>query len=210
MRRAVTMALFGSMVLVTACSGEDIAERIAENRIETEGGGEVDIDVDDGDVSVKTEDGEFSIETDSDGNVSIRGVGENDGESFSIDSENGETVIETEDGSAVITRSAGLPDDFPSDVPTPDGIDIQFAQSTDTGDGTGFVLAGTSDRSTSDLVDEMVGRLEENGFEQLQLTETPDGSIIVYRRDDYSVAATFSADDGDGSGFQMTVLPETG
>jgi len=210
MKCAAMMALVGSVILATACGGEDLAERIAENRIEAEGGGDVDVDFGDGGVSVKTEDGEFSIETDGDGNVSIQGVGENDGDSFSVDSENGDTVIETEDGTAVISQGAGVPDDFPSDVPLPDGVEIQFAQSTETGDGTGFVIAGTSERSTSDLIDELVDRLEQNGFEQQQLTETPDGSILVYQRDDYGVAATFSADDGDGSGFQMTVIPESG
>jgi len=207
MRRTRSLVVIGLALVATACGGDEIAERIAENRIEAGGGGDVDIDFDDGDVSVKTEDGEFSIRTDDEGNVSIQGIGENDGETFSIDSQNGETVVETEAGTSVITQSMDLPDGFPADVPLPDGIEIQFAQSSETGEGTGYVIAATSDRSTSELVEELTGRLEGQGFERQQLTETPDGSIVVYQRDDYGVAATFSADDADGSGFQMTLIP---
>jgi len=203
---AVTMVIPAGVALA-ACGGEDIAERIAENRIEAEGGGVVDVDFDDGAISVKTEDGEFSIKTDDDGNVSIEGSGIDDGGAFTVDSENGETVMETEDGRSVFTQGADLPEGFPDDIPVPAGIEILFAQSSETGQGSAYSVVATSERATADLVDEISAGLEANGFERQQLTETPDGTILLYQRDDYDVAATFSRDDGDGTGFQLTVIP---
>ncbi len=210
MRRTRSLVVIGLAVVATACGGDEIAERIAENRIEAGGGGDVDIDVDDGDVSVKTEDGEFSIQTDDDGNVSIEGIGDRTTASRSrIDAHNGETVVETEDGTSVITQSTDLPDGFPADVPLPDGIEIQFAQSSsETGQGTGYVDRsdlGSFDESNSSRSCRVDSKT--NGFERQQLTETPDGTILLYQRSDYDVAATFSRDDGDGTGFQLTLIP---
>lgn len=209
-KKSQAMVVIGVVAVASSCSGADIAEKVAENRIEAEGGEDVDIDFNDDGVSVKTPDGEFTIQADDDGNFSIEADGEADGESFSIDSENGETVIETEDGTSVITQSADLPDDFPSQIPVPDGIVIQFAQTSETGQGTGYVFAATSDRPMDDLLDEVASGLEENGFERQQLTETPTGSMLVYQGSNYNVVATFTAGDGEPSGFQMTVVPESG
>lgn len=202
--------LLGLGLVAVGCGGEGIAERIVENRIESEGGGDVDIDFDDGDFSVKTEDGEFSIETDDDGNLTIEGAGGSDDESFTIQSDDGETVIKTDDGSAVFTQGTDLPDGFPDDVPVPDRIEIQFSQSSETADGVGYVIAATSTRSIAELVEEYANRLDDAGFERQQFTETPDGSILVYQRTDYGVAATFASDGAEGTAFQLTVIPGDG
>lgn len=44
-------------LVLTGCSGEDVAERLAEEAAEQAGGGEVDIDTDDGSVSIESDDG---------------------------------------------------------------------------------------------------------------------------------------------------------
>jgi hypothetical protein len=100
----VGLAVVGLVLIGTGCSGEKLAEKIAENRIEAEGGGDVDIDFDDGDVSIKTDD---------DGNVSILGSGQDGDGNIRIDSENGETVVEGDDGTAVFSQSGDLPDASP-------------------------------------------------------------------------------------------------
>lgn len=46
---------------VTACSSDDVAERVAEEAIESGGDANVDINSEDGSVSVDTEDGSFSF-----------------------------------------------------------------------------------------------------------------------------------------------------
>lgn len=49
-----------AMLLLTGCS-DDIAERIAEEAAEAAGGGEIDIDTDNGSVSVENSEGSFQI-----------------------------------------------------------------------------------------------------------------------------------------------------
>ena len=178
MRKRHGFMVIGVALVATACSGEDFAERVVENRIEAEGGGDVDIDLDDGNFSVKTEDGEFSIQTDSDGNVSIQGAGEDGDESFTIESENGETVFESEDGTAVFTQ--GLPDGFPSEIPLPSDFVVLYSQSTGADDGDVFSVTGTSEIGIDDVVADTQAALESAGYEQLQLTTTPDGSMLMY------------------------------
>jgi len=205
----VGLAVVGMVAVVSGCGGEKLAEEIAENRIEAEGGGDVDIDLGDGEFSVKTEDGEFSVKTDDDGNVSIQGSGQDGDGSVRIDSENGETVVEGDDGTAVFSQSGDLPDGFPHEVPVPDGVSIVFAQSLETSDGgTGYSVAATTSRDRDDLLDEMTAALEANGFDQQQLTTTPDGSIFVYSNSTYGVTVVIGESNDDTS-LSLTVTPTT-
>lgn len=194
-------------LVATSCGGEQIAERIAENRIEAEGGGEVDIDFDDGNFSVKTEDGEFSIKTDDDGNVSIQGGGENGGESFTIDSENGETVVETDDGTAVFTQDGEMPDGFPSEIPVPNDFGVIYAQSANSGDGEAFSVAGSSSVPVADVVADTQAGLESAGYEQQQVTTTPDGALLVYSGPTHDVMVAIGTGSEGETSITMTVTP---
>ena len=206
-RGAIGLALVA--VVLAGCSGEDLAERIAEEAIERESGGDVDIDIGDGDVRIQTEDGELSIETDDDGNVSIRGEGA-DGD-FSVDSEDGVTVIESGDGETVISESgSGLPDDFPDEVPLPDGFTPRFSQSVSDGADSGWVLGGEIDGDPTATADAYIARLEGAGFTQVQVTRTPDGVIFGYENGVYQVNG-LSAEGGDGVTFMnLTVTSVSG
>lgn len=201
--------LIGVALVATACSGEDIAERIAENRIEAEGGGDVDIDLDNGNFSVKTEDGEFSIQTDGDGNVSIQGGGENGDESFTIESENGETVFESEDGTAVFSQSGDLPDDFPSEIPVPNDFVVLYAQSATSDDGQAFTVAGTSSVSVDAVTADTQASLESAGYEQQQVTTTPDGALLVYSGPTYDAMVAIGTGSEGETSITMTVTPST-
>lgn len=206
-RMRVGLAVVGMVAVVSGCGGDKLAESIAENRIEAEGGGDVDVDFDDGDISIKTEDGEFSVKTDDDGNVSIQGSGQDGDGNIRIDSENGETVVEGDDGTAVFSQSGDLPDGFPDEVPVPDGLSIVFAQSLETSDGgTGYSVAATTSRDRDDLLDEMTATFEANGFDQQQLTTTPDGSIFVYSNSTYAVTAVIG-ESNDETSVALTVAP---
>ena len=201
------LMLIAVALVATACSGEDIAERIAENRIEAEGGGDVDIDLDGGNFSVKTEDGEFSIQTDSDGNVSIQGAGENGDESFTIESENGETVFESEDGTAVFSQSGDLPDGFPDSIPLPDDFAVLYAQSTEAPEGTAYSVVGTTPASIVDVTGGMQTDFLAAGYEQGELTPAVDGAIVVFTADDHEVLLVIGPGaDGDTS-VTMNVTP---
>ena len=205
----VWATVVGLGLITAACSGEDIAERIVENRLEAESGQDVDIDLDDGGVSVQTEDGEFSIRTDADGNVSVEGAGGSGDERFTIDSENGETVVETEDGTATLSQNGDVPDDFPSDVAVPAGTQILFSQALDTPDGRAFSLGGTSPLTPADFAGEFESTLVGAGYDEEQRSSPEgDNELLVYRNADRRVQAVVTPGD-DGSGFQITVQPVT-
>lgn len=208
-RRMYTgLVVVGVVAVGSGCGGDKLAEKLVEDRIEAEGGGDVDIDFDGGDLSIKTEDGEFSIKTDSDGNVSVQGSGQDGDGNFTIDSENGETVFEGEDGTAVFSQNGDLPEDFPGEIPVPDHVTIVFAQSATSGEGTGYAIAGTTARSIGDVSAEMQSSLEANGFSQEQLTTTPDGSIMVYRSASYVVTAIIG-ESSETTSLTLNVAPAT-
>lgn len=178
------------VVVATACGGDELAERIIEDRIEAESGGDLDVDLDSdgGSFSIETEDGAMTFDADGDGGVSIEGV-DGEGGEFSVESEDGVTVIETEDGDATITSGGGdLPDGFPADIALPADLEILLSQSADMGGGQqGQLVAGSAPGGWQGHSDTLIASLEENGYEQQQLTTTPAGVIFSYRKGDVAV-----------------------
>lgn len=138
---APTAALLLALT-VTGCGA--IAEEAFEQAVESEAGGDVEIDFD-------GDDGTFSIE------------GEN-GESFSIDvdenSDDGEAVISStdEDGNTFeMATGADLPDNWPGELPVPPGT---IASSTVMGDNDTQILTlvmevDDSEKAHDDYVDEL-------------------------------------------------------
>lgn len=194
-----------AIVALAGCSGEDVAERLIEERVERESGGDVDIDVDGGNIRIETEDGTFEMSSDGDGNISIDGEGA-DGE-ISIDSEDGVTVIESDEGNAVISSGgAGVPDDFPASVPLPDGFDPDFTQSMASDQGDGWILGGPIDATPAEVAESYLAALESAGFEQLQMTETQGSLFFAFDDGEYSVSG-LAGDDGSGETYvNITVL----
>lgn len=177
---AATAVVMG--IVLGACSGEDLAERVVENQLEAESGEDVDIDIDDGDFSVRTEEGEITFDADDDGGVSVSGSSE-DGE-FSIESDDGETVFESEDGSATVSSSGDVPEGFPSSVPLPSGLTILVSQAVDMDGEQNYIISGSVDDDAAQVARTYIDQLEAAGFEQIQLTET-------------SGAVFFGCDDGE-------------
>lgn len=60
-RRTALVVLLGGSLLLPGCSGENLAEGVAERAAEAAGGGEVDIDVGEGTARVEGEDGTFEF-----------------------------------------------------------------------------------------------------------------------------------------------------
>jgi hypothetical protein len=119
-----------SALLLAGCgsASETIAEKATEQAIESQGGGDVDINTDgDGSVSIETEDGSFS--SDGEGNVNI----------------------ETEDGS--MSSSGDVPDAWPDDVPIPDGTEVQMGSDFDSADGRLVSVTGITTASPDEVLD---------------------------------------------------------
>ncbi|MDH3753320.1 MAG: hypothetical protein OEU32_05555 [Acidimicrobiia bacterium] len=198
-RRRKLLGLIGLTGLVVAsCGGGDPSESFIERQIE-EAAGDADVDIDfddDGNIVIESDEGRVEINTDEDGSVSIEADGsDGEGGSIDFDSDDGETVIETEDGSATISSGTDLPDGFPGDVPLPDDITIQVSQTFSEGGVEQFIVSGLVEGPVSDVTDAFIGRLEQAGFTQQQLTTAPDSSFFVYTNDMWEVAGTFFAEE---------------
>ncbi len=149
----------GCALFFVACG--DSAETGIEQLIESQGGGDVDLDLDgDGGFSVQTEEGGMTI--DEDGNFVITDA---DGSVVTgdVDSESGEFNVETEDGNFSSGATSELPDNWPGDVPRPDGLDIINATSLETTDGTSIQVTGNAG-NVADFVDGYVSQLQAAGF----------------------------------------------
>lgn len=158
-RSLIAIALVGFAFTLTACgkAGEMGMEKI----IESQGGGNVDLDLDgDKGFSVQTEDGGMTI--DKDGNFVITDA------SGSIvtgraDADDGSYSVESDDGDFSYGTTDEIPDSWPTNVPRPDDLSITSVTSIESTDGNSFQLAGT----TADIdrfVAGYVAQLEAGGF----------------------------------------------
>jgi hypothetical protein len=191
--RFALVAAAGATVALSACS--DSAETGIEQLIEQQGGGNVDIDSDDGSFSIQTEDGSMTV--DDEGNFVVT-----DGDGSMItgnaDSESGEFNIESEDGSFSSGSTSELPEDWPADVPTPDGMTITTASSMDSTDGSAIQLSGTTDDPASFVAD-YTSQLENSGF-TAQADAVYDGEdnwAAVYENSSYTVVLNVVAFEGE-------------
>ena len=156
-RFAIAIVVVGAAAL-SACG--KATETGLEKVIEQQGGGNVDINTDDGGISIQTEDGSMTI--DKDGNFvvtdengeSVTGNADADAESFNV---------ESEDGSFSAGATTELPDDWPSDVPNPDGLSITSATSMSTGSDTSVQVSGTTNDPAS-FIAGYTAALERGGF----------------------------------------------
>jgi len=191
-RLAVVIAA-GAAVMLSACS--DAAESGIEQLIEQQGGGNVDINSDDGSFSIQTEDGSMTI--DDEGNFVIT---DENGETITgnADGEDGSFAVESEDGSFSSSSTSELPEDWPSEVPTPDGLTITTATSMDATDGSAIQLSGTTDDAAS-FVAGYTADLERSGFtaEADAVYEGEENWAAVYENGTYTVVLNVVAFGGE-------------
>jgi hypothetical protein len=155
---ALVLAVAG-MAALSGC-GDDAAESGVEELIESQSGGDVDVEVDDdGGVAIQTEDGSFSSGT-----------------------------------------TTELPEEWPEDIPEPDGLAITGATVIGTEGEQAITVVGNVDGE--DFVDSYAGALESAGFNE-DSTFTSDGTINnVYSNDQWTVSVLYA---GEQSENQVTV-----
>lgn len=187
------LVVAAAVAALTACG--KAAETGLEKVIEQQGGGNVDINTDDGGISIQTEDGSMTI--DEDGN-------------FVVTDENGETItgnaddesfnVESEDGSFTAGSADELPDSWPSDVPTPDGLAITSAFVISEATADGMSVNGTVDGEG--FLDDYGTKLEAAGFETTSEYKT-DGTVNrLYSSDAWNVGVVYFEDE---SGNQVVI-----
>lgn len=186
-------AVAAAVLVLGACSSEDIAEKVAEEAVEQQleadgQNGDVDIDIDDGNVTIQGEDGEIQ---------------------FDVDEENGLTVVSTPDGQTIV-GSGELPDDFPADVPVPDGLTVLSGTMMDSPDGQVFIVNGSVGGDFSSATESYAAALEAAGFEQQSMTESTDGTFFAFVSDAWNVSGgIFPSSSGEGSDVGINIVPAT-
>lgn len=158
-----------------------------EELIEQGAGGDVDIEVGEDGISIESEDGTFSI--DEDGSFSVT---DEDGEEttgdVNIDAEGGEFSIEGEDGDVQFNSGSEFPDDWPDDIPRPDGVTVQSAMTFSEGEGTSIVLTGTIDDDPEEWAGVYGSQLEDAGLSQDSTFNSGGDVTAFYTNESWNVA----------------------
>jgi hypothetical protein len=197
-RTVLAVALLGGLAL-TACGNS--TESGVEELIESQAGGDVELDLDeDGGLSVQTDEGGMSIDedgnfviTDADGSV-VTGNADTEGGGFSA---------ESEDGSFRVDTSGEVPEEWPDDVPQPEGI--EGASSTVTESPTELAITVTG-QSGGSFVDDYSSTLESAGYEQTSNFESDANITRVFENETWTVSInTFP--DGDTSQVAVSLFP---
>ncbi|MFN3258071.1 MAG: hypothetical protein ACE37B_20525 [Ilumatobacter sp.] len=155
-----------------------------------DGGGELTFEGEDGSASVDVdEDGSFVV-TDEDGNV-ISGASSDDG-TF---------TVEGEDGSASFSSGAGIPEEWPTDVPRPDGLsDITNTYFNEAG-AISVVVNGIA---SADTFAAYAAALQSAGFsEDTEPFESETFSSASYARGEEVVTMTSTPTTG---GVQISII----
>ena len=192
--RGLLVLVAGATVL-TACG--DSGEQGVEELIEQQSGGDVDINTDDGGIAIQTEDGSMTV--DEDGNFVVT---DENGETITgnADSDDGSMTVEGEDGSFSGGATTELPDEWPSDVPAPDGLTIASAfVVSDTGSDA-ITVSGTVDGE--EFLDDYGSQLEDAGFDSTSEFKADGTANRVYSSDVWTVGINYVEDE---SGNQVTI-----
>jgi hypothetical protein len=200
-----TVTMIGTAVLAVGFAGCDSAsENGVEKLIESQTGGDVDVDLNgDNGFSVQTEDGGMSMDedgnfviTDADGSVVTGNVG-SDGGSFSA---------ESEDGSFRVDASGEIPEEWPGDVPRPEGLEGSSATVTQSTTELAITITG---QASDSFVDEYGSALEDAGYERTSNFESDANITRVFENDTWTVSVN-SFPDGDATQVAVSLFPASG
>ncbi len=208
----VRTAALGATLAVLSAACSSATEEGIEQLIESQGGGDVEIDLDDGGFSIESDDGSMSV--DEDGNFVIEGQdgevitgqasddgftveGEDGDADFTIDGDDGDVVFESDDGSFEFSEGGDIPDEWPSEVPIPDGLSV--TASSFIGDGTTgqSSITGDVDGSPVDYVEAYGAILQGAGFEETGVFTSGDDITATYESAAYTVAVNGLGSTGD-------------
>ena len=230
-RTTTAMVLAGAALLLAACGDSNSSERAIEEILEDATGQDAEIDLSDGEIRVQTEDGEVEINIDEEDGSFEMSVDGSQVVDAQVDGDDGEINIQTEDGEATIdvdgegdgsleitgedggtaidvnTSSGEIPEEWPDEVPEPDGLAIENSSTFASGDDIVLSVTGTADQ---EWVEDYGAAVESAGFDESSRMETQDSLNLFYEGNGW-VVTVVGADSGDGQwdvAISATVLPE--
>jgi hypothetical protein len=164
-----------------------------ENGVEIEGtdadGNDFSLDADEDGINAQSEDG-GSVDIDSDGSFTATDA---DGEisSGQVTSDGDSVTVEGDDGEAVFTSGAGIPEQWPDDVPQPEGLDDIFGTYISDDGVQNIAMTGTTGDSAVDAFDDYVDRLVDAGFEESStMSQGNEFHSATFTRGDTTVSVT--------------------
>ncbi len=190
----VLTAIAVAAIALSACG--KASESGLEKVIEQQSGGNVDINTDDGGFSIETEDGSMTV--DENGNFVVT---DENGETITGNADdNGGVSVEGEDGSFTAGSTNELPDSWPGEVPTPDGLAITSAFVVSETDSDAISISGTTD--DDEFLDSYGAELEDAGFESKSEFSSEDSASRSYASDAWNLDIVSITGE---SGVQITI-----
>jgi hypothetical protein len=133
-----------------------------------------------------------------------------DGADVSIDSDTGQVDIETEDGSMSF-GTAELPDDWPSEIPLPDGYELTNAMVTGADGERNFIIGGTFDGDAMETFDSLTEQFTQDGWTEVTKTDmsSSDGvnASASFNNDTWQAILSVSELADAGTTFGYTIIP---
>ncbi len=195
-------AVAGLALVATGC-GKSPSEFVAEKVIEEQTNGEVDVDFSDGGIAIETPDGDMNVGED--GSFTIT---DQDGETVVGESdENGGFTVEGEDGSFTMSQGGEIPEEWPSDIPQPEGVSVTGSSVIDSGDASGITLAGTVEDSASFMSD-YGSDLEAAGLEKSSEFTSGESMSAMFANEAWTISIGASQFDGEHQ-VSITLFPQT-
>lgn len=196
---AVSALALATLALTAGCSqiAERATEEAVERAVESETGEDVDVDLDfnDDGFSIESDQGDITFSADGDG-IEIDGT-DDDGNDFSLDASEDGLQIDGADGDSVYNTGEGIPEEWPSDVPRPEGLADVFGTYVSEGTDENVLVSGKADGDASDVFADYVGRLADAGFEETSASNQGDEfRTAAFNRDDRIVTVTAQSTDG--------------
>jgi|GEM_PF-1128099 len=158
-------------------------------------GNEFSLDADEDGV-VAESDGGGSLDIDSDGTFTATD-GEGEVVTGEFDEEDGSVTVEGADGETVFSTAEGIPDEWPSDIPRPDGLSDVQGSVIGGDDGRQISITGTIESDPTEAFDRYSAALVDAGFETSSTSSGDTVSSATFERDDRTLSLSVI---GDGAG----------
>jgi len=174
------------VLALTGCGkvAEEATEKAIEAGLEADGQqAEVELDADGGRMRITTEDGEMTVSGDDD--------------SFTMTSEEGGM-------SMVAGAAAKVPDDFPKDVPLPDGFKPNMVQTM--AENALYTVTGPAEGTVQGVADGLRAAAKEQGWTEAQTFSQPGVMSQFSGTKEGRSLTVMVVDEGDGEAPVVTIV----